>query len=67
MVAGPRAQVGGALVALGDTRLTGEASLLPESGGDVILGTRLTGSDPTTVKTSGIFGVIGRVLDRKAR
>lgn len=67
VVAGPRSQVGGELIVLGDTRLTGEASLLPGSGGDVVLGTQLTGSDPTTVKTSGLFGVIGYVLDRKAR
>ena len=68
VVAGPRRQVGGReLLVLGNSELSGEASLLPDSGGDVILGTELTGSDPTSVKTSGILGVIEHVLDRKAR
>lgn len=68
VVAGPRGRVGGIeLAVLGDTRLTGEASLLPAVGGDMVLGTQFTGADPTTVRTSGLAGVVGHVLDRKAR
>lgn len=68
VVAGPRSRVGGEqLLVLGDTSKSGLASLLPDTGGDIVLGTEVAGTDTSAVRTSGMFGVVGYLFDRKVR
>lgn len=69
LVAGPATRVGGELLAgLASTDQRGATVLLPDTGADVVLGTRITGGpEPTPVKTSGLAGIVTHLLDSKAR
>ena len=68
VAAGPRDRVGGQLLAVvGDSRRSGIDAVLPVGDGDIVLGTELVGSVKNTARTSGFFGAITRVFDRRAR
>ncbi|NNG18961.1 potassium transporter TrkA [Naumannella sp. ID2617S] len=67
--AGPRARVGGELLAvLGDSDRPGIEAVLPDDG-DLVLGTSSLGRDraPRRVRTAGLVGAIGSVFDRRLR
>ena len=68
VAAGPRARVGGQLLAvIGDTRRSGIDAVLPAEHGDIVLGTELVGSAQSIARTSGFVGAMARVFDRRAR
>ena len=68
VAAGPRDRVGGELLAVvGDTSRSGVDAVLPESGGNVVLGTALVGTTRSVARTSGMVGALSRVFDRRAR
>ena len=68
VAAGPRHRIGGELLAvIGDTRRTGIDAVLPQNGGDLVLGTKLIGTARNVARTSGILGAISRIFDRRAR
>ncbi|MGD7787931.1 NAD-binding protein [Propionibacteriaceae bacterium Y1700] len=68
VVAGPRDRVAGDhLGVLADSRREGDEALLPDGDGDVVLGTQLVGSSKSSVKTSGLRGVLAHVFDTRIR
>ena len=68
VAAGPRHRIGGELLAvIGDTRRTGIDAVLPQNGGDLVLGTKLIGTARNVARTSGILGAVSRIFDRRAR
>ena len=68
VAAGPRHRIGGELLAvIGDTRRTGIDAVLPQNGGDLVLGTKLIGTARNVARTSGMLGAISRIFDRRAR
>lgn len=68
VAAGPRHRIGGELLAvIGDTRRTGIGAVLPQNGGDLVLGTKLIGTARNVARTSGMLGAISRIFDRRAR
>lgn len=67
VAAGPADRVGGErLAVIGDSSQSGLAALLPEAGGDIVLGTQVVGQAPT-VHTSGWRGALSRTFDRRVR
>lgn len=68
VVAGPRSSVGGTeLAVIGDSNAgTLEDTVLPAEGGDVVLGTEVTGR-PRSVRQSGMIGALARIFDRRLR
>lgn len=65
---GPRSRIGGQqLAVIGDSRRPGLEAVLPDTEGDIVLGTAVLGSGRTTVRRSGIFGALGHVFDRRVR
>ena len=68
VAAGPRHRIGGELLAvIGDTRRTGIDAVLPQNGGDLVLGTKLIGTARNVARTSGMLGAVSRIFDRRAR
>jgi Trk K+ transport system NAD-binding subunit len=68
VAAGPRHRIGGELLAvIGDTRRTGIDAVLPQDGGDLVLGTKLIGTARNVARTSGMLGAVTRIFDRRAR
>ena len=68
VAAGPRHRIGGELLAvIGDTRRTGIDAVLPQDGGDLVLGTKLIGTARNVARTSGMLGAVSRIFDRRAR
>lgn len=68
VAAGPRDRIGGELLAIiGDTRRTGIDAVLPQNGGDLVLGTKLIGTTRNAARTSGMVGAVSRMFDRRAR
>lgn len=68
VAAGPRSRVGGEhLAVIGDSRLLGIDAVLPAGDGDIVLGTKVTGSPRTSVRQSGMFGALTQVFDRRVR
>jgi len=68
VAAGPRHRIGGELLAIiGDTRRTGIDAVLPQNGGDLVLGTKLIGTARSVARTSGMLGAVSRIFDRLAR
>ncbi|MDN5725966.1 MAG: NAD-binding protein [Propionibacteriales bacterium] len=67
VVAGPAARIGSErLAVLADSAKQGLESLLPTDG-DTVLGTQLVGTARSTVKTSGLRGVLAYVFDTRIR
>jgi hypothetical protein len=64
---GPRHRIGGELLAVMYTRRTGIDAVLPQNGGDLVLGTKLIGTARNLARTSGILGAVSRIFDRRAR
>ena len=68
VAAGPRHRIGGELLAIiGDTRRTGIDAVLPQDGGDLVLGTKLIGTARNGARTGGMLGAVSRIFDRRAR
>jgi Trk K+ transport system NAD-binding subunit len=68
VAAGPRHRIGGELLAvIGDSRRTGIDAMLPQNGGDLVLGTKLIGTARNVARTSGMVGAVTRIFDRRAR
>lgn len=68
VAAGPEEQVSGErLAVIGDTSLPGMEAVLPSSGGNVVLGTRLVPPSRSDARRGGVVGALARVFDRRAR
>ena len=66
VAAGPGHRIGGELLAvIGDTRRTGIDAVLPQNGGDLVLGTKLIGTARNVARTSGILLALFVGLDAR--
>lgn len=66
--AGPVDRIGGdRLAVLGNSRADVARVLLPEGDGDIVLGTGAATAETTRLRTSGVWGAISSVFDRRLR